>query len=106
MNIDQDAGTAAKEELTLQGTIAVRQWALEKALLCRADLDIVSDVIFKAAEIEAYILQGANPRADFQSSVDAAMAEVETADIAHVSDDKKRKVLALVRHWLKEYDAL
>lgn len=84
----------------------IRKWAFEKALLCKDDADIVSDIIYKAAEIEAYIAEGKNLRSEFQSCVDTALAEVEIASIAHVGNDKKNKVMGLVRHWLKEYDAL
>lgn len=84
----------------------IRKWAFEKAMLCKTDMDIVTDIIYKAAEIEAYITEGKNPRSEFQSCVDTALAEVDHADIAHVGNDKKRKVMEVVRKWLKEYDAL
>ena len=86
--------------------VEIRKWAFEKALLCKQDLDLVQDLIYKAAEIEAYITDGKNPRDDFQSSVDAALAEVDHAGIENVGDDEKKKVMAVVRKWLKEYDAL
>jgi hypothetical protein len=89
-----------------QTEIEIRKWAFEKALTCKESLDIVQDCIYKAAEIEAYIVHGKNPRADFQSCVDTALSEVDHAGIPNVSEDKKRKVMEQVRKWLKEYDAL
>ena len=83
-----------------------RKWAFEQAMQLRTETDIVADVIYKAAEIEAYILNGKNPRDEFQSCVDTAIKEVEHAEIAHVGDDKKKRVLDVVKHWLKEYDAI
>lgn len=94
------------ENTTAAERAATRRWCFEKAIQLKADLDIAADLIFKAAEIEAYIYKGKNPRLDFQSSVDAAIAEVKHAAIAGVSEASKRKVLEKVEHWLKEYDAL
>jgi hypothetical protein len=85
---------------------SIRQWAFEKALALRTESDMACDVIYIAAEIEAYIVEGKNPRDEFITCVDAALAEVDHADIAHVGNDKKRKVMEFVRRWLKEYDAL
>ena len=90
----------------MQGDIELRKWAFEKAMVCKADLDIVSDLIYKAAEIEAYVNDGKNPRGDFVSCVEVALSEVNHATIAGVSDSSKAKVLNSVAHWLKEYDAL
>ena len=84
----------------------LRQWSFEKAMALRSDMDIVADIIYKAAEIEAYITNGKNPRAEFFSCVDTALAEVDAAEIPNVAEEKKRKVMAEVRKWLKEYDAL
>lgn len=84
----------------------IRKWAFEKALACKHDLDIVADLIHKASEIEAYIRDGKNPRDDFQSGVDTALSEVDYASIPNVGDDKKRKVMEVLRKWLKGYDAL
>ena len=84
----------------------LRKWSFEKAMALKAELDIVADLIYKAAEIEAYIKEGKNPRGDFYSCVDAAMAEVDYASIPEVSEPSKRKTIAVVRKWLKEYDAL
>ena len=86
--------------------VEIRKWAFEKAMARKADMDIVTDLIYKAAEIEAYITEGKNPRGDFFSCVDAALAEVDYASIPEVSEPSKRKTMAVVRHWLKEYDAL
>lgn len=102
-NIKQDAKTGT---MPWESSPSIRQWAFEKALLCRVDTDIVADIIYKAAEIEAYIVDGKNPRDEFITCVDVALAEVDHADIAHVGNDKKRKVMESVRRWLKEYDAL
>ena len=85
---------------------ALRQWAFEKALALRISTDVAHDLIYIAAEIEAYIVEGKNPRANFIACVDVALAEVDHAAIAHVGEDKKRKVMECVRHWLKEYDIL
>lgn len=84
----------------------LRKWCFEKAITLKDDLDIVADLIYRAAEIEAYIAEGKNPRGDFYSCVDTALAEVDYASIANVGDDKKRKVMEVVRKWLKEYNAL
>jgi hypothetical protein len=84
----------------------LRRWAFEKAMALKADLDIVADLIYKAAEIEAYITEGKNPRGDFYSCVDTAMSEVDHASIPEVAESSKRKTLVVVRKWLKEYDAL
>lgn len=86
--------------------VELRKWCFEKALPLKADLDIVADLIYKAAEIEAYVADGKNPRLDFQSSVDTALAEVEHASIAGVTEASKKKTLECLRKWLKEYDAL
>ena len=88
------------------GLLAVRQWAFEKALACKTDMDIISDIIYKAAEIEAYVTKGKNPRGEFICCVDVALAEVDHAGIPNVGNDKKRLVMAEVRKWLKEYDIL
>ena len=85
---------------------AVRQWAFEKALAFKQDLDIVSDIIYKAAEIEAYVTEGKNPRGEFICCVDVALSEVDHADIPNVGNDQKRLVIEQVRKWLKEYHAL
>jgi hypothetical protein len=69
-------------------------------------MDIVADIIYKASEIEAYITDGKNPRSEFQSCVDVALSEVDCAEIANVGNDKKQKVMEVVRKWLMEYDAL
>ena len=94
----QAAGSASGMEL--------RRWAFEKAMALKADLDIVADLIYKAAEIEAYITDGKNPRGDFYSCVDAAMSEADYASIPEVSQASKRKTMVVVRKLLKEYDAL
>ena len=86
--------------------VEVRKWAFEKAMALKQDLDIVTDIIYKAAEIEAYVTEGKNPRGDFFSCVDTAMSEVDHASIPEVSEASKRKTLVVVRKWLKEYDAL
>jgi hypothetical protein len=86
--------------------VELRKWAFEKAMTLKQDLDIVTDLIYKAAEIEAYIAEGKNPRGDFYSCVDTAMSEVDHASIPEVSEASKRKTMEVVRKWLKEYDAL
>jgi hypothetical protein len=86
--------------------LGVRQWAFEQALKMKEGCEIAADVIYRAAEIEAYIAEGKNPRDDFMVCVDAAMAELDHAGIPEVSDSSKRKTLVVVRKWLKEYDAL
>ena len=86
--------------------VELRKWAFEKAMALKSDLDIVADLIYKAAEIEAYIKEGKNPRGDFYSCVDTAMSEVDHASIPEVSEASKRKTMVIVRKWLKEYDAL
>jgi hypothetical protein len=88
-------------------SVELRKWAFEKAIQFHPnDMDIIADIIYKAAEIEAYVTEGKNPRGDFYSCVDTALAEVDHAHVLNVSEDKKRKVMELVRKWLKEYDAL
>ena len=72
----------------------------------KQDSDIVADIIYKASEIEEYITTGKNPREDFFSCVDAALAEVDHAGIQEVSESSKQKTMVIVRKWLKEYDAL
>ena len=84
----------------------LRRWAFEKAMALKDDLDIEAELIYKAAEIEAYVTDGKNPRGDFYSCVDTAMSEVDHASIPEVSEASKRKTLVVVRKWLKEYDAL
>lgn len=84
----------------------LRRWCFDKAMALKDDLDIVADLIYKAAEIETYITEGKNPRGDFYSCVDTAMSEVDHASIPEVSESSKRKTLVVVRKWLKEYDAL
>lgn len=91
---------------TSESTTEVRKWAFEKALLCKNDTDIVEDVIFKAAEIEAYITKGKNPRDDFKVCVDVALSEVDVQAIPNVGEDLKRKVMEAVRKSLEDYDAL
>lgn len=92
--------TATAEEMEL------RKWAFDKAITLKKELDIEADLIYKAAEIEAYIKDGKNPRGDFYSCVETALAEVEHASISGVSESSKRKTLEVVKKWLKEYDAL
>lgn len=86
--------------------LGVRQWAFEQALKMKEGTEIAADVIYRAAEIEAYLTEGKNPREDFMVCVDAAMSELDCAAIPEVSDSSKRKTLVVVRKWLKEYDAL
>jgi hypothetical protein len=84
----------------------LRKWCFEKAMVLKDSLDIVADLIYKAAEIEAYITEGKNPRGDFYSCVDAALNEVDHGSVPEVSDSSKRKTMVVVRKWLKEYDAI
>ena len=84
----------------------LRKWCFDRAMTLKADLDIVADLIYKAAEIEAYITDGKNPRGDFFSCADTAMSEVDHANIPGVSESSKRKTMVVVRKWLKEYGAL
>lgn len=91
----------------MKSEIELRQWCFDRAIALKpASLDIVADTIYKAAEIEAYIRDGKNPRGDFFSCVDTALSEVDHENIPEVSEASKRKTMASVRKWLKEYDAL
>src|ERR1700690_3561041 len=62
-------------------TPELRKWSFEKAMACKDQNDIVTDIIYKAAEIEAYIIEGKNARQEFMCCVDAALNEIDHAAV-------------------------
>lgn len=86
-------------------TIELRKWCFEQAMKLNQSPDHVYELIWKAVEIEGYILNGKNLRDELFCCVDTALSEVDCASIPEVSEASKRKTMVVVRKWLKEYHA-
>lgn len=91
------------KDQVLAPSVADRLRCLDLAVAVKSETAEAADVVYIAAQFEAYVRNGARVQEDFECSVRAALAEVDHAPIAGVSEASKAKVMEQVRQWLRAY---